>query len=673
MSRTIYLALTCLLWIPNAFAQGLDTVTGKTVMVVQAHPDDAESRCAGTVALLKKHGNKIVYVVCTRDDKGTYDVRADREKHAALRRAEEEAAVKVLRVDVLEWLGYDDGWLDMVPKDKLRGDIVRMLRKYRPDILMAFDPRDEDQHMDHRASAFASMDAVTAAPFPLYYPEQVRKEGLAPYQVPQVYYYDTPYSNVWVNIEETIETKIDALAKHVSQKGADRAKIAADMKRRAESDGAPKGIRYAEAFRAADLYIGVTPGTASSAKPAGQSGMQVGIERIDITPPTGFPMGGYGDRKGNSTAVHDPLTATVLYLESGGENLALVAMDLRSFPSERVVKLAKAKLGVRHVMLAVSHTHSGPITWEKQDWPTPEDNWFRETEDKIVEAIGTAKGRLFPGHISVGAGEVYIGHNRRLVNPDGSVTMFWRNAERRPTAPLDPRVAVLRITDESGKTRAVGVNYACHGVNLGPDNLEISADWPGYMRRKVEESLGGGALCFFLQGGAADINPYLEKQPVKENGFGAAEESGGKVAAEVQRVLQRMRPPQERVDSLDVIEDSFDVANRFDSGKSIPLGMSTIVLNKTFAMVTLPGEPFVQLQLDLEARSPLQNTLLIGYCFSVRGVWAGYIPTIKAATEGGYGAGYNTTVAVGTGEMMIRKAVINIDRILGRLKDMPAF
>jgi len=673
MPFKICLSLACLLWIPCASAQGLDTVSGKTVMVVQAHPDDAESRCAGTVALLKKHGNKIVYVVCTRDDKGTYDVHADREKHAALRKAEEEAAVKVLQVDVLQWLGYDDGWLDMVPKDTLRGDIVRMLRKYRSDILMAFDPRDEDQHMDHRASAFAAMDAVTAAPFPLYYPEQVRKEGLTPYQVPQVYYYDTPYSNVWVNIEETIETKIDALAKHVSQKGSDRAKIADDMKKRAERDGAAKGIRYAEGFRAADLYIGVTPAVTGAAAPAAKPSLQIGLGRINITPPVGYVLGGYGDRKGNSTGVHDPLTATVVYLENGGENLALVAIDLRSFPSERVVKRAKDELGVRHVLLAVSHTHSGPITWEKQDWPTLEKPWFRETEDKIIAAIAAAKSQVFAGHITAGSGEAYIGHNRRLVNPDGSVTMLWRNAERRATAPLDPRVQVLRITDEAGKTRAVGVNYACHGVNLGPDNLEISADWPGYMKRKVEESLGAGVLCFFLQGGAADINPYLDKQPVRENGFGAAEESGNKIAAEVLRVLQRMRPAQGVNDSIDVIEDSFDVPNRFEQGKSIPIGMSTIVLNKSLGLVTMPGEPFVQLQLDLAARSPLQNTLLIGYCFSVRGVWAGYIPTIRAATEGGYGAGYNTTVAVGTGEMMIRKAVVNINRVLGKLKDMPTF
>src|SRR5881409_1849790 len=141
-SRFVLIALTFANFAPVA---DLATVRSKTVMVVQAHPDDAESRCAGSVALLKKNGNKVVYVICSNDDKGTYDSKATLKSHAAVRKQEEEAAVKVLGVDVLEWLGYEDGWVDMVPKDKLRGDIVRMIRRHRPDILLAFDPRNVDE------------------------------------------------------------------------------------------------------------------------------------------------------------------------------------------------------------------------------------------------------------------------------------------------------------------------------------------------------------------------------------------------------------------------------------------------------------------------------------------------------------------------------------------------
>jgi len=254
------LVLLGILTISNyAIGTDLASVTGKTLMVVQAHPDDAESRCAGTVALLKKHGNKIIYVICSNDDKGTYDPKATLKSHAAVRKREEEEAVKVLGVDALEWLNYEDGWLDMVPKDKLRGDIVRMIRKYHPEILFAFDPRNVDEHMDHRASAFAAMDAVTASPFPLYYPEHLTKEKLNPWEVAEVYYYDTPSPNTWVDIRTTIEIKIDALAKHASQKGTDREAISHGMKAKAERDGKERALPFAETLRAADIYVGVTP------------------------------------------------------------------------------------------------------------------------------------------------------------------------------------------------------------------------------------------------------------------------------------------------------------------------------------------------------------------------------------------------------------------------------
>jgi len=100
---------------------------------------------------------------------------------------------------------------------------------------------------------------VTASPFPLYFPEHLHKEKLAPWEVAEVYYYDTLAPNIWIDIGNTIETKIDALAKHASQKGTDRDAIARGMKAKAERDGKDHGIQYAEALRSAEIYVGVTP------------------------------------------------------------------------------------------------------------------------------------------------------------------------------------------------------------------------------------------------------------------------------------------------------------------------------------------------------------------------------------------------------------------------------
>src|ERR1700724_1960276 len=91
---------------------------------------------------------------------------------------------------------------------------------------------------------------------------------------------------------------------------------------------------------------------------------RAGVSRIDITPPIGHEMGGYSDRKHGSTGLHDPLYATVLVIESGDTTIALVTCDLRSFVSTRVGEMARQKFGISNTLIDVSHTHSGPLTWE---------------------------------------------------------------------------------------------------------------------------------------------------------------------------------------------------------------------------------------------------------------------------------------------------------------------
>ena len=159
--------------------------------------------------------------------------------------------------------------------------------------------------------------------------------------------------------------------------------------------------------------------------------LSAGVARVEVTPPVGSPMGGYSERQGPSTGAHDPLYATVLVLKSPGMTLAIVSCDLRSFPSERIVTLARGRKLADHVLIAVTHNHSGPLTWEDKNWPRPERSWFADTEDKILQALETATKQMFPARISAGFGEIYLGHNRRQVSADGKVTMLWRNAEKR--------------------------------------------------------------------------------------------------------------------------------------------------------------------------------------------------------------------------------------------------
>jgi neutral ceramidase len=400
--------------------------------------------------------------------------------------------------------------------------------------------------------------------------------------------------------------------------------------------------------------------------------LYAGLARVEVTPPAvGSPMGGYAERKGPSTGIHDPLFATVLLLKSAETTIAIISCDLRSFPSERIVSLARERNLADHTLIAVTHNHSGPLTWEDKRWPSPDRPWFTETEDKILKALEQAKTQMFPARLAAGFDEIYLGHNRRQVSADGKVTMLWRNVERAPTAPLDPTIGVIRIDDATGKPRALIVNYACHAVVLGPDNRLISADYPGYLARKIEREFDG-VMCLFIQGGAGDVNPYLDKQPVEQNGFGEAEKMGNALAEAVIKTTIKLKPQVNDNASILAASEVVNFRDRWNTQQTVRAGLTTLLINKQIAIATIPGEPFVDFQIALRDRSEVRYTFLFGYTYSAGGEWIGYVPTIRSASEGGYGAGYNTRIEVGAGEAMIDKHIVNLFTLTGRLTASPS-
>ncbi len=397
--------------------------------------------------------------------------------------------------------------------------------------------------------------------------------------------------------------------------------------------------------------------------------LEIALGEIDITPPVGSPMAGYSARRGVAESIHDPLSARLLLLKDGETSLALLTFDLRRLASPRLIEAVKS-LGVAHVVLASSHTHSGPDA-DREDFPAGGSSWRRSMEAAVLEMVRQAQGRTFPARLAVGKGSLNLGHNRRLVDEAGRVTMLWRNAEARPTHPIDPTVGVIRVDDLEGRPRAVLVHYACHAVVLGPDNLALSADYPGAMRRRLagKISSGGGdaPLVFFLQGAAGDINPYRDKQPVAEGGFDEAERVGADLAEAAFNVFEALGSRTRPEVTLRVLEDDFDFEDRWDRAKRVPVRLLTVLVGPDLALVALAGEPFVEFQLELTARSPVADAFVLGYAVAGPHPWPGYIPTIQAATEGGYGAGYNTQIEVGAGETLIDRAVIRLYQLSGRL------
>ncbi|MGD0094837.1 MAG: neutral/alkaline non-lysosomal ceramidase N-terminal domain-containing protein [Planctomycetota bacterium] len=425
------------------------------------------------------------------------------------------------------------------------------------------------------------------------------------------------------------------------------------------------------------------------------AGLKAGVAKVEITPPTGLRMYGYAQRKeGVATSVLDPLFARVLVLETGGKRLALVVMDLGRVPApawiERLREDVKKTSGIPYVLIAATHTHSGPAV--RDEYPPREaPDWETGVLDKVEKAITDAHQRAMEARLGTGYGTVDIGHNRIRVMPDGTVTMLWNNPTRVPTAPVDPTVSVLRVDTAEGKPLAILVNYACHPVVFGPDNMQYSADYPGVMINIVEQAFGGKPLGMFLQGGGGDIDPYYAVHPLQQDAVKMRDWTGERLGQEAARVAKSIQTAAVPDATLDVAEDLLEVhmrwnpekfreavvkswgpeaAETFDrqSKKVLRLPVATVLINKRIALMTLPGEPFVELQMAWRSRCPVRDAFFLGYC---NGSFD-YFPTIRAASLGGYGAANSSTwVELGAGERMVDHAIIKVYEMLGLLADTP--
>lgn len=228
-----------------------------SALAVYAHPDDPEISCGGTLAAWADAGCRVEVLVMTRGEKGTNDPAADLDALAALRREETAAAAAVLGVSATHHLDFGDG--DLVDDLALRGAIVRHVRRAAPEVVLCPDPTavffggSYFNHRDHRVTGWATLDAVApAASNPHYFPEHLA-EGIAVHQVRAVYLSGTQEPDTWVDIDATLDRKIDALFCHASQLTETGEWFRAFLRSAAEEAGRSAGLRSAEAFRRIEL------------------------------------------------------------------------------------------------------------------------------------------------------------------------------------------------------------------------------------------------------------------------------------------------------------------------------------------------------------------------------------------------------------------------------------
>ena len=221
-------------------------------MVIAAHPDDAEFGPSGTAARWIDAGSEAWLVCCTSGDQGGEDPDADPLLLAALRETEQRAAAAITGYAGVTFLHAPDGALanDLA----LREQLVREIRTFRPDAVLATDPETifyrggGINHTDHRAAGLAAVDAVyPAARNPMAFPWLARS-GLAAHKVRRLYLFWSDKSDTWVDISATIDRKIDALRAHASQIH-DVDGLAARIRSWAAEEGEGIGAAAAEGLR----------------------------------------------------------------------------------------------------------------------------------------------------------------------------------------------------------------------------------------------------------------------------------------------------------------------------------------------------------------------------------------------------------------------------------------
>ncbi len=190
-----------------------------TLMAIMAHPDDIDFGSAGSIAKWCSEGWTVYYVLATSGDKGTHDPQMTRQQLAAIREEEQRAAARVLGVKDVFFLGYPDGFLAATME--LRGEIVRLLRIYKPDVVLTFDGfRAGFNHTDHRNIGIATRDAVfPAVRDHLYYAEHAA-EGFGEHRVNELLLSGSPDPDYFVDVSAFLEKKADAMLSHASQVSA---------------------------------------------------------------------------------------------------------------------------------------------------------------------------------------------------------------------------------------------------------------------------------------------------------------------------------------------------------------------------------------------------------------------------------------------------------------------
>lgn len=429
--------------------------------------------------------------------------------------------------------------------------------------------------------------------------------------------------------------------------------------------------------------------------------LEIGAAARDITPELGTPLAGYYSERG-ADGVHDPLQAKVIVLRQDGVRAALVSLDLISTLRSTVEEaraLIEKETGIpgAHVMISATHSHTGPIFAGSRRFDAlggsneKAARYTRELPARIAAAVAEAAGKLQPARaLHAAREEAGLAFNRRFHMRDGSVG--WNPGKLnpgiiRPAGPVDEQMQLVAFVGANGRPVAAYVNYPMHLDTVG--GTQFSADYPFALSETLSRAKGRELVTLFTIGCAGDINHIDVRSSDPQKGHEEAARIGSILAAGVLRAweslatnaagplrvgsemvqlplapfdpqdLDKARAIADQVSSKAAPAPKFmdqvqafkvlDVEER--KGKPLEVEVQVIALGD-IAWVSLPGEIFVELGLSIKAGSPFRQTIIA----ELANGSVGYIPTVRAYTEGNYEV-VSARCAAGSGEALVASAI----------------
>jgi hypothetical protein len=424
--------------------------------------------------------------------------------------------------------------------------------------------------------------------------------------------------------------------------------------------------------------------------PAGRAALKGGCSKVNITPPLGTTL--IGSQGKPSDSVMDDLYAKALVLSDGRNTIAIISADLLYTPLEEIANpvraILKEKLGIprQNIMVCGTHTHSGPEIFTRSKLPPKSrvlvsdlaQSYLQVLVRKMADSVLIAHQNLRDVKIGAAVGEVpEVLFNRRPVAKDGRVkTTFTLPPEVvatrkiEPTgdgdaqvtftlesggSPLefgrvDPRVFVLRVEDANGGTIGSLVNFGCHPVSIYPHfPTTISADYPAFVTRVVEQAEGGVSL--FLLGLAGNVVPI-------QRGAKPCEQIGKAIGGEAVRKLQFVATTGDANLRGLCREVTFPIkatpAEQADDAAWRPITTELQVLRLgDICVLGLPGEVLVEVGDQIRQKAGVDKLFIA----TVTNDSIGYVCHSRAYDEGGYEPDPATNLAKGAGEIMAKEAV----------------